>query len=69
MKDPLRRAYERNPGVLAHAARVLRWWANDASDDPRVVEMKKQARECARGLDKLDQAALQVPLPGGTNGR
>ena len=39
-------------GAAAQAIRLLRWWANDESDEPRVVEMIKQSRECARDLEQ-----------------
>lgn len=37
-------------GAVAQAVRLLRWWAEDVSDEPTVVEHVKQSKECARDL-------------------
>jgi hypothetical protein len=46
--DALRAAVSHDPGAFVHAVRLLRWWAEDASDEPKVVEMIKQSIEVAR---------------------
>lgn len=56
-RDPLRLAYERDPGTLAHAKRLLEWIVGNEGDDPDFIELKHQAAEVARSLHKLDQAA------------
>lgn len=56
-RDPLRRAIDRDPGALAHAVRLLKWWAEDMSDDPQILEMVKQSREVARALTRFERAA------------
>lgn len=55
--DALRAAVASDPGAFVHAVRLLRWWAEDASDEPKVVEMIKQSREVARALARIDRAA------------
>lgn len=40
------------PGAVGHAIHLLRWWAEDAGDQPDVVEMIKQSKECAGELEK-----------------
>lgn len=55
--DPLRIAFERNPGALAHAVTLLRWWANDGSDNPEVIKIIRQSRDVARVLAQFDRAA------------
>lgn len=37
-------------GALKHAIRLLRWLAENEGDDPEVIEVVKQSRECARAL-------------------
>jgi hypothetical protein len=39
-------------GAVKQAINVLRWWANTEGDDPRVIEMIKQSKECARDLEQ-----------------
>lgn len=56
-RDPLRAAFERDPGCLKHAVRILAWWADDHGDDPDVLEAIKQSREVARSLARLQRAA------------
>lgn len=56
-RDPLRLAFERDPGTLAHAKRLLEWIVGNEGDDPEFIELKHQAAEVARSLHKLDQAA------------
>lgn len=55
--DPLRKAFFRDPGALAHAVHLLTWWAGDESDEPDVIEAIKQSKEVARALDRIDRAA------------
>lgn len=57
--DRLRAAVANDPGALAQAVRLLRWWAEDCSDEPKVVEMIKQSKEVARSLERVDRAARQ----------
>lgn len=52
----LDRALARDPGALAHAVRLLRWWAADESDDPDVLERIRQSHEVARSLVRIDAA-------------
>lgn len=56
-RDPLRVAVDHDPGALAHAVSLLRWWADDVSDEPDVVEKVKQSKECARAIGRIDRAA------------
>lgn len=37
-------------GAVSQAIRLLRFWADDVSDEPRIIEAVKQSRECARDL-------------------
>jgi len=46
-----------NAGAAKQAIKLLRWWAEDCSDEPRVVEMIKQSKECARDLEHSLAAA------------
>lgn len=39
-------------GAVKQALRILRWLATDVGDDPFVVEMVKQSKECARDLER-----------------
>lgn len=55
--DALRASVANDPGAFVHAVRLLRWWANDESDEPKVVEMIKQSHEVARALARIDRAA------------
>ena len=46
-------------GAAAQAIRLLRFWAEDASDDPKIIEACKQSREAASDLSaSLTRAAL-----------
>lgn len=37
-------------GAVKQAIWLLRWWADDGTDDPRILELMQQSRECARDL-------------------
>lgn len=42
-------------GAAAQAVKLLRYWAVDGTDEPFILEMMKQSRECANDL----QASLR----------
>jgi hypothetical protein len=39
-------------GALKQAIWLLRWWADDGSDAPEIVEMMRQSKEAARDLER-----------------
>jgi len=55
-RDPLRTAYDHDPGTIRQAIRLLKWWADDESDEPEVIEAKKQSIEVVRSLRRIDRA-------------
>lgn len=38
--------------TVMHAIALLRWWAEDATDEPEILEQIRQSRECAGELER-----------------